>query len=214
MNHLQVKLFLFSDGGRHALEGSPNVCRACTSISVSLLWHADTCVRSYAQKNSLFSCAQLEKRKPKCTVVLSVTMFIWALTFMIEFCLQRSKSCNSQVELNMFYQLFELIMKEMCETSSRLENREAAWENTKIQIKITLKQVIFWWASEEVTSDGFILMYQIFSKFTTLLWSVGRKSCSCLLSVKSELHSDIGYRLNSTERLKNNKDYTMVIVFE
>lgn len=37
------------------------------------------------------------------------------------------------------------MMKEMCETSSRLENREAAWEkkDIKIQIKITLKQIAF-----------------------------------------------------------------------
>lgn len=154
---------------------------------------------------------------PKCTVFLSVTLFIPALTFMLKFCLQRSKSCSSWVELKTFYQLFKLMMKEMCETSTRLENREAAWEkkDIKIQIKITLKQIAFWWALEEITSNGFICMRPIFSKFTALLWSVGRKLNSCLSSVKSELHSNIGYTLNCTERLENNnKDYTKVIVFK
>lgn len=115
----------------------------------------------------------------------------------------------------MLYQLFKLMMKEMCETSIRLDNREAAWEkkDIKIQIKITLKQITFWWALEEITSNGFICMHPIFSKFTTLLWSVGRKLNSCLLPVKSELHSNTGYMVKRTERLENNKDYTKVTVF-
>lgn len=133
---------------------------------------------------------------------------------MLKFCLQQSKSCSSWLELETFYQLFKLMMKEMCETSTRLENREAAWEkkDIEIQIKITLKQITFWWALEEITSNGFICMHPIFSKFTALLWSVGRKLNSCLLSVKSELHSNTGCTLNCTEGLKNNKDYTKVIV--
>lgn len=88
-------------------------------------------------------------------------------------------------------------MKGMCETSNRLENREAAWEkkDIKIQIKIIFKQITFWWALEEITSNGFMCMHLIISKFTALLWSVRRKLNSYLLSVKSELLSNIGYTI-------------------
>lgn len=138
---------------------------------------------------------------------------ISALTFMLKLCLEISKSCSFWFELKIFYQLFKFKMKEMCETSTRLENRcYLGEERYQIQIKITLKKITFWWALEEITSSKFICMHPIFSKFTALLWSVGRKLNSCLLSVKSELPSNIVYMLSCTERLENNKDYTNVIV--
>lgn len=200
MNHLKMRWFVLSGGGIHALEGKASLCKACATSFGYLLWHSDTYEILHTEKFLIF-LHSAEKWKtilqPKCTIFLSVTLFIPAqnmVTFMLKFCLQRSKAWSSWVELQTFCQLFKLAMKEMCETINRLGNRKASQEkkDIKIQIQITFKQITFWWALEEITSNGFTCMHVIFSKFTTLLSSVGMKLNNCLLSVKSELHLNIG----------------------
>lgn len=191
---------MLSGGGIHALEGKANLCKACTSSFGYLLWHSDSYEILHTEKFLIFLHSAGKWKtilQPKCTIFLSVTLFIPAqnmVTFMLKFCLQRSKAWSSWVELQTFYQLFKLVMKDMCEIINRLGNREASWEkkDIKIQIEITFKQITFWCALEEITSNGFTCMHLIFSKLTALLWSVGIKLNNCLLSVKSELYLNIG----------------------
>lgn len=126
---------------------------------------------------------------------------ISALTFILKLCLERSKSCSSWFELKIFNQLFKLKRKKKVwkQHQTRKQRCCLGEQRYEIQIKITLKWITFWWALEEITSSEFICMHLAFSKFTALLWIVGRKLNSYLLSVKSELLSYIVYMLSCSK---------------